>query len=148
MVDNQTFFDATIRHLVSQGKQAMMKGSIPFCAYRLNVDATMLKCAAGVHIPDNLYSPDMEGGSINKVLCEHPELEPFFPIIVKELLDSDNLPTKLQHLHDSISNWAPHHGRFIAFDEARDIARLFEVNTRVVDELEAASVNLPTSEEQ
>ena len=108
-MDNQTFFNTVALHLLNQGTRAANEHGV--CLYR-GPDGT--KCAAGVMIPDCHYHPDMEQTSIDSVLSNNPELEPYFPSI--------ELATSLQNTHDSSEpgTW---------FAELRGVARKFNLST-------------------
>lgn len=54
-MDRQAFFEKSARHLLTQMKQSIFKS---VCLYRSDDGC---RCALGVHIPDDLYRPDMEG---------------------------------------------------------------------------------------
>lgn len=58
-------FEKVKAHLLAQGKQAKhdgADGAPAWCCYR--VPGTDLKCAIGCLIPDDVYSPDIEGGCV------------------------------------------------------------------------------------
>lgn len=104
MVKPQEFFDKTIQHLVAQGRRSGhvdkslgegLEGHF-LCDYR---SPDGLKCAAGFHIPDNLYGKDMEGRNIQAILADdrYARLRPFFP--------DTTLAHALQRLHDDATNW-------------------------------------------
>lgn len=85
----QKVFDIVKVHLLTQNKRSIVSGH---CRYRSLVDGKELKCAAGVLIPEEFYSKDLEGtswsGSVRK--CNFPS----------EHLD---LICELQALHDFIA---------------------------------------------
>lgn len=54
----QEIFDKAAAHLLEQGKRARENGR---CCYRASVSGTVLKCAVGALIPDELYDPRLEG---------------------------------------------------------------------------------------
>ena len=66
----QEIFDITLNHLRLQKVASFVIDreeplyESPVCLYR---DQNGLKCAAGVHIPDDAYTPEMEGKSIRNV---------------------------------------------------------------------------------
>lgn len=62
-MDRQKTYDVTKAHLLQQGLRALRPAG---CAYRAP-DGT--RCAVGVHIPDALYHPEMEGHSV-RTLCD------------------------------------------------------------------------------
>ena len=54
----QEIFDKAAAHLLEQGKRARENGK---CCYRTSGSGTVLKCAVGALIPDELYDPLLEG---------------------------------------------------------------------------------------
>lgn len=99
MFTKQETFDIVAKHLLTQNEQAraMVANStmvmIEGCAYR---GKNGTKCAAGCLIPDELYSPKIEGKC-----STHSD--------VKELLKDHNtmLVSSLQNIHDtySVESW-------------------------------------------
>jgi|ERR1043166_3582484 hypothetical protein len=89
MTDQETF-DKVARHLLTQKERSMCLNNTN-CAYR-GVDG--LKCAVGALIPDELYTPDLEGQN-----CDDPEVA-----MVLEGLGYRNtyLCRRLQMVHDTI----------------------------------------------
>lgn len=88
---NQEIFDIVATHLFTQGERSFtsMKG----CLYR-GPNNTM--CAVGCLIPDEVYDPYMEGGTVDTVLYDYPQLK------FKRNLD---LLLRLQTIHDSLDSW-------------------------------------------
>lgn len=102
-VTKQEFYDTTIRHLILQGERSMLQHHTPYCAYRsIGSKGQRVMCAAGVHIQDSEYRPEMEKKNIQAVLVgfgidgESP-LRAFSP-----------LAYQLQQIHDSESHWDEH----------------------------------------
>jgi hypothetical protein len=91
---NQEVFDKVVVHLRSMASQSVRLDGV--CAYR-GIDG--LKCAIGIFIPDDVYSPDMEGpdNGVERLLNNFnlPELKEI-PI---------DLLKRLQSAHDSGDNW-------------------------------------------
>jgi hypothetical protein len=83
----QQVFDIVKVHLLTQNKQSMADNR---CRYRSLVDGKELKCAAGVLIPEEFYSTDLENSSWYNLVTRND-----FP---SEHLD---LICGLQSLHDS-----------------------------------------------
>lgn len=81
---NQEAFDIVVKHLLSQGERSLTPGGL--CAYR---GKNGLKCAVGILIPDNEYSPELEG-SLSSVRYKCSSLKS---------VDFDFLG-KLQNIHD------------------------------------------------
>jgi hypothetical protein len=101
MLTSQQLFDKVATHLFTQGrpaKKSYNNSATPACAYRGN-DGT--KCAAGCVMPDEAYTPDVEGASIN-TFKEHGRLEgqfgEFFPEVDPKDMD---LLGSLQIAHDN-----------------------------------------------
>lgn len=59
-LDRQTTYDIVRDHLMTQNAESLRDGG---CAYRGD-DGKM--CAIGIFIPENRYSPDLEGWSVSK----------------------------------------------------------------------------------
>jgi len=102
---SQEFYDKTIVHLAQQGRPAKDYVSpyvspAPMCYYRrATTDGTVLKCAAGIHIPDDLYLPEFEGKRISRVIARYSSLE------LRRFFPNEPLAEALQQLHDSPPNW-------------------------------------------
>lgn len=91
MATNQETFDAVVTHLRRQGRKALRGRK---CAYRGD-DGT--KCAAGCLIPDDLYSPKLEGWSV----CKSSTLDNPVPGIISGLGHDLDLVEALQGAHDT-----------------------------------------------
>ena len=87
-LDNQTAFDRVYQHLVDQGRQAYVRHV--GCKYRTE---NGLKCAIGALIPDELYSPKLEGGTLRDII-RFPEIKELFSGVDIDLLG------QLQITHD------------------------------------------------
>ena len=90
----QEVFDKVATHLLTQNKKAIcpIDGR---CKYRTSEG---LKCAAGIMISDDEYSPEMESWAVNHLITKY-NLEKIAPF--KDLL------YKLQGIHDwkEVQNW-------------------------------------------
>lgn len=65
-----------------------------FCLYRtLNSNA----CAAGCFIPDELYNPQMETTSIDRVVISWPQVEQHLPLEIEAMV-------QMQTVHDNHQN--------------------------------------------
>lgn len=87
MLDRQKTFDTVVQHLRAQGQQAIVDGS---CCYRT---ADGLKCAVGALIPDEAYTPDIEG-----MIAREQEIWSLIP--GAEEADADFLYVMQFDLHD------------------------------------------------
>lgn len=67
----QQIFDAVVEHFIKQGAPAVIQhgASEITCCYRT---PDGLKCAIGALIPDELYTPEMEGAAALVVLRVYP----------------------------------------------------------------------------
>lgn len=91
-MNRQEVFDKVLNHLLKQGRKSV--DSDGRCLYRApNGD----KCAIGCLIPDELYTPELEGNGANMPIIEDV-LHKIYPDVTDEdvlfLLD-------LQDLHDT-----------------------------------------------
>ena len=93
----QQIFDRATEHLRQQRAQSIDPVT-SVCRYR---GPDGLKCAVGVLIPDELYSPEMEGLLADEVVKRHPALASLFSA------DSPSLLNSLQHVHDfwALKDW-------------------------------------------
>jgi hypothetical protein len=61
-MDAQKIFDTVARHLLTQRRKSEETHGLRSCLYRRSLgDGTALMCAVGCLIPDESYSPDLEG---------------------------------------------------------------------------------------
>lgn len=108
-MDRQAIFNTVKAHLLAQGRKAEREGydGYPGCVYRAdNGD----KCAVGCLIPDDLYSPKMEGTKARQLIAENEALARHLGISKEE---DGGYPERefiqsLQHIHDNRdpSNWS------------------------------------------
>ena len=96
----QEVFDKTVNHLRKQGRKAMDDEGR--CKYRTWDN---LRCAVGCHIPDEYYSPALEGTSIYTA-------DDNWEFLMEALGFSEDefkLLSDLQKTHDneSVGNWEP-----------------------------------------
>lgn len=82
----QQVFDIVKVHLLIQNKPSEINDR---CRYRSTVDGKELKCAAGVLIPEEFYSKDLEGSSWCRLVKESNFPSEHFDLICE-----------LQSLHD------------------------------------------------
>lgn len=136
----QEYFDKTVRHLLTQNKKSQItrfdggvhgRKSIS-CAYR---DDGGCRCAVGVHIPDELYKPEMEHRVVEALLENFPELHPHLEAgaqtqgqTFKEFLNKD-----LQLVHDSgeVGSWP----RLL-----RSVAREHGLHEAAIDEMDRQQI--------
>lgn len=110
----QEIYDKVKAHLLAQGRRALQPGSKSACVYRApNGD----KCAAGMLIADEHYSPDLEGSSA------------YYNNSVNDALRKSGVPeewlsfvAELQTIHDAYS---PEEWR----EELENLARKEGLNT-------------------
>ncbi len=78
----QEIFDTVVGHLFEQGRPARPINR-HLCQYRhVADDGTVLKCAAGFLIPDDVYDKGMEGMTANHVVRMYlPSLMAYAPLI-------------------------------------------------------------------
>lgn len=89
MQTDQEFYDKTISHLRKQGQRSLSpEGSS--CRYR---GEKGLMCAIGCHIPDEIYTPRMEGYPVRALVS-------LFREVNKYLCPNVILMSDLQRLHD------------------------------------------------
>ena len=94
-MDKQKTFDVVARHLLKQGCRATTEEGM--CQYR---DEYGRKCAIGILIPEDRYSPSLEGRDVKSWSCK--ELE-----IINATLEDVSFLQELQRLHDGfpVSAW-------------------------------------------
>ncbi len=90
-MEAQEIFDKTAKHLFDQDVRSATSGGA--CRYRLH----NLKCAVGCHIPDEIYSINMENRGVNSLIAEFNTPAFFYNHV--ELLRA------LQRTHDNRGNW-------------------------------------------
>lgn len=92
-VSLQEIFEHVATHLLKQ-KHKAISGAV--CAYR---GKGGYSCAIGCLIPNEEYSPKMEGGGVTELMIR------FYHAINNELeLNKQNLLIRMQNIHD---NWTP-----------------------------------------
>jgi hypothetical protein len=115
---NQDAFDAVVRHLKAQNRQASWDGA---CAYRT---PSGLKCAIGALIDDDCYTKSLEGVAANKL----------------ELLTDVSIPLlqDLQMVHDIHTTWSnTDKMQWVSprgVSHLKRIARQYDLDASVVDE--------------
>lgn len=109
MLDRQKVFDIVKEKMLAQGKRSMFNEYD--CAYR-NPDG--LKCAIGHLIPDEMYDPKMESGSVIRLFENFPEIKEY---LLNEFGNKNSERTeisdyndttfllKLQQIHDYYEEW-------------------------------------------
>lgn len=91
MLNKNEFYKKTVEHLINQGRRAT--SNIDTCMYR---PAEGLKCAIGVHVSDEDYTPEMETIGIDSLVPWS-----FCPTnLRKSYQEYPNLMRSLQSLHD------------------------------------------------
>ena len=139
----QEVFDKVARHLLTQNERSTISEPIndqirgmhirTWCAYR---SPRGLKCAVGCIIPDDVYTPDIEGDSI-RVLIDRAagassrngfSLTDKQTAFFRDIQDSRHLLSKLQSMHDveDPSTWRR---------SLSTIARNFNLSDAVLEEV-------------
>jgi hypothetical protein len=115
---NQDAFDAVVRHLKAQNRQASWDGA---CAYRT---PSGLKCAIGALIDDDCYNKGLEGIAVNK-------MELLTDVSVALLQD-------LQTVHDFTETWSNTDKMQwvspVGVAHLQRVARQYDLDASVVDE--------------
>jgi len=91
VITAQSIWEKIANHLLQQGKQSL-SGKTGTCAYHGNDG---LKCAIGVLIPENQYSPNIEGQEVNVLLTRY-----YCPYALLAVQHHLALLTNLQRIHD------------------------------------------------
>lgn len=87
----QEFFDKSLHAMRARRYETAHEGG--HCRYRA---PNGLQCLIGIHIPDELYDPDMEGLGVWELLKGWPRLHPIFAGLDRLLL------TAVQCAHDEL----------------------------------------------
>ncbi len=90
----QKIFEKAAKHLFRQGERSVEAGDV--CRYR---GRGGMKCVVGVFIPDDRYSPVLEGRDVSDLLRHHPNVLP------RALKPHEGMLIRLQGLHDSPHHW-------------------------------------------
>jgi len=96
----QLIYDTVTNHLLTQKSRSILGsgyGDTNICAYR---GKDNLKCAVGILIPDEIYTPQMEGKGLRELIDEFNSIDNLFPT-----QDEQSLLSMLQIIHDNSSNW-------------------------------------------
>ena len=112
MLTNQEIFTKCRNHLLAQNAKSLRAGpdqpasghSPSACAYR-GVDG--LKCAAGIFIPDEQYSPLLEGRGVRATIFKYPGVFAEIDFAPSGSKSASQLLVTLQDCHDSwpVSAW-------------------------------------------
>ena len=108
---NEEAFQISAKHLLKQWRRAIIKGS---CSYRTPCGD---KCAIGILIPDDEYSPDFENTWVTNI---HGKVSTLAPLDLR-MLD------RLQDVHD---DFAPYEWR----SELARVAREFGFSEEFLSE--------------
>ena len=124
----QEIFDSSVLRLKSMKGQAAIPlnvgGVKPYmaCQYR----SPNGPCLVGAFIPDDVYSPKMDGGYNADGLIET------FPELPQFMRDYKDLLLLLQAIHDDSSNWIDN--QFCNWDILKNVIALeYSLNTEVLD---------------
>ena len=103
LLNKQQVFDKVAAHLLAQGITSSKGHEVGgTCLYR---GPNGTKCAVGCLIPDDLYSPNMEGKSVpGSVSPDFPDLDSMLGRVLTQIVEQDTFPllAALQVLHDTI----------------------------------------------
>jgi hypothetical protein len=120
---NQEAFDIAVLHLLNQGQRCFNASGMS--RYR----GTRGKNAIGALIPDELYTPAMEGRTIQQILGggspEYPRLREYLGGVPAPLLK------ELQDLHDRMGECLPSMFRDLVVAGCNPIARAFGLSARM-----------------
>jgi hypothetical protein len=92
-MDTQAVVNKVLKHLWDQGRVSH-EPYVGGCAYR-GMDGT--KCAIGILIPDEIYSPNMEGMSFHQLCRQHNAVAN-----LPEIQAIKQVGEVLQQLHDNL----------------------------------------------
>lgn len=97
-MDAQEIFDTAVKHMAEQGQPGgrLNEYNDFVCEYRGNGNS---RCAVGIFIPDDVYTANMEGTDVLRLLEDYGEALPSW------MSDNLDLLRDLQSAHDSMSNW-------------------------------------------
>ena len=93
-MNRREVFDKVKKHLLTQMKKCY-SSDVLFCRYRHGD----LKCAIGALIPDAIYSPNMEGKNVGRLLHSSVEVRKALDVDPANLGDVQFL-ADLQSVHD------------------------------------------------
>lgn len=124
MKTDQETFDTVARHLLTQGKPAVIIGQ--GCAYR-GSDGT--KCAVGCLIPDDKYSPAYENMAIGGSGMRARELQ---DILREQGYDNIALLQDLQRAHDDDVSSDPFDWPEFVREQLAGVAMKYGLNTKVL----------------
>ena len=109
----QEILDKTAEHLFKQGCPAIVAATNEksICYYRHHIDnGNTLMCAVGALIPDEMYTSEFEGKSIDNLMHRFDHLRIYNNVLhnIFNPVDSQFL-REIQHIHDSsryeINDW-------------------------------------------
>ena len=122
-MNNQEFFDEAASYLLSMKKKSTNDG---FCSY-LTEDGN--KCVIGHFIPDG-HPGQKCFVNVRNLVYSYPELK---GIVCPDTEDGEFLAEIMQNVHDHHDSWDEN--GFIEFDELREIAEDFNLDTTKLEEL-------------
>lgn len=106
-MNKQEIYNIVAAHLLKQGRKAQRQRTCDesmMCVYRAdNGD----RCAFGILLPDNLYTPKMEGVSAASLCEEYPAIRQHLFGIEYTPGQDGNFVNALQHVHDGfhVKDW-------------------------------------------
>lgn len=118
-MNRQEIFDTVVRHLHAQGKPCVVNG---YCRYR-GPDNT--RCAIGVLILDEFYTPDLEG----KLVRTNPVWKSLQSSLNDSLDGEKWFFDDLQIVHD---NWSNPNCRLLSY-RLKNFAIQYNLDTKILE---------------
>lgn len=99
MLSKQEVFDKVVEHALTQKQQARGKagGQMEICMYRTPEG---LKCFIGALIPDEEYTPELEGREVDQLLSSDRFGLTVLPIVGVDREEAVKFYLELQRIHD------------------------------------------------
>lgn len=127
-MNRQEVFDTIVTHLRTQGKPA--RAAVGNCRYRMEDpnSGEVLRCAIGCLIPDELYSPEMEGAGVTPLIFDAEFKGYELPeILINASADDRDFLSQLQRVHDQGLSWDEHGLTKAGEERMRQIANDFHL---------------------
>lgn len=110
---HEMLFNHIVSEIIKQGQPSVHNQT---CAYRLQMDGKVLRCAVGVCITDEEYDPDMESKGVTNLLKS-------FPGTLKHLRPFNDMLRWLQRQHDNIALDEDYHRHGLFVEEFKNRCR-------------------------